>query len=96
LPELRLAALAEFLDAIPRGDDAATIRAIAVMLHRTVATPLCAVSTRSWSSRSRQACDEIGHALRKLGALALRGDVNEALVRVAPTVERGAPAPLGD
>jgi hypothetical protein len=40
-----------------------------------------------------EACDEIGHALRKLRGLALRGDVNEALVQVAATAERDGAVP---
>jgi hypothetical protein len=81
--ERRLAALEEFLDGIPSATTLATIRAIVVTLRREAQDAALRGASRELVEQIEEACDEIRHGLRRLRALTLRGDVNEALVRVA-------------
>jgi hypothetical protein len=91
--ELRLAALEQFLDAIPGEPTLATIRSILVTLRRHGRDAALRGVDDELVEQIEEACDEIGHALRKLRALALRGDVNEALVQVAATAEPDGAVP---
>jgi hypothetical protein len=81
--EQRLAALEEFLDSIPGAPTLARMRAIVVTLRRQDREAASRGADIELVEQIEQASDEIAGGLRKLKALALRGEVDEMLVRFA-------------